>query len=578
VILITLAILLLALLFTGVGLLFPARLYQNNPGLDTLFASFWAGWAMVIGFLQLWNLVFPIQCVSFYLLIIASAAGWFFSRAGVKKHISSWNLRQVLLLAGVSLILALVLANHVMYVPYDFNVDHGLYHMQSVKWAKQYAIVPGLGNLHYRLAFNNSNFLYSAMLDWGILDGRSYYVSGTLLAYMLVLTCAAGLYQLFQTITLARLYSALMIPISVEYASSSTLAGYSPDVPVFILGVVLGGELINLYESTADANTYRRRACYITFLAAAGITVKLSFAVFGLLIVLAVLLLGVIRFKLPLKQHAVVWLEWAGGAAILAVPWLIRGAILSGYLLFPNPRLPLPVPWKIPTQFVEPIQPIITLWARTASKQIQYTGDLQWFLAWAKRTPFIVRQAFAFTLVITVVDLLLLLLLRRYKPQPPGGAAALYTISALSLGYWFVLAPNYRFSGAIFWTLLASAVLFGFQMLVAGKISDIPLRLAIAIVLATTLWLSPNHFSNNLSLKLLLAPPSEKILAENYQSSQYLRLGHTNSGLTVYLPPENECLDAPLPCAPASDFTKKLALFDPNDLQRGFYIQQEEVN
>lgn len=570
----TLVILLLVILFTGVGLLFPARLYQKNPRLDTLFASFWSGWAMVVGFLQLWHLVFPIRTAPFFLLSIASAAGWFSSRSSIKKQFSSWNPRQVLLLAGISLVPALILANHVMFVPFNFNVDHGLYHMQSVKWATQYPIVPGLGNLHFRLAFNNSNFLYSAMLDWGILEGRSYYISGTTLAYALGLACAASFFQLFHAVTLTRLYGALMIPVIVAYASSSNLAGYSPDAPVFILYIVLGSELINLYESVLDADTYRRRAIYITFLAAAGITVKLSFAVFGLFTVLAVFILGSIRYKFLIKQYTAGWLTAAGAAAILVIPWLIRGVILSGYLLFPNPRLPLPVPWKIPGEFVEPIQPIITLWARTASAQIEYTGDLQWFLAWFERTPFIVRQTFVFTLIITAIDLLLLILLQRSKIRPHWGAAALYASSALSLVYWFVLAPSYRFSGAAFWTLLVSAVLFGFHLLTKGEIANSPPRLAIAMVLIITLWLSPNQFSNNLSRRLLFVPQSEKVLADIYQSRQSLRLGETLSGLTVYLPPENSCLDAPLPCAPTSDFINSLALFDPNNVQRGFFIQR----
>lgn len=577
-ILTVLSILTLAILFTGVGLHFPARLYRNEPGLDTLLETFWIGWAMSIGFLQLWHLVLPVQAAAFIILFLISISGWLSSWSSVQEHVITWKPRQALLLAAAGMVPALILANHVMFVPYTSKVDHGLYHMQSVEWASRYAIVPGLGNLHHRLAFNNSNFLYAAVLDWGILDGRSYYVAGTLLTYVLALTCAAGFYRLFHAVTLSRLYWALMIPVLVENAGSNSLAGYSPDVPVFMLNIVLGGALIRLYESAWDLSNYRRRALYITFLAAAGVTVKLSFAAFGFLTILAVMILGIIRFPLPLRQHLRHWLAWASAGILLVVPWLARGVVLSGYLLFPNASLPLPVPWKMPAAFVEPIQPIITLWARTASANIEYTADLEWFLAWLNQTPFIVRQAFVFTLVIAAVDILLLVVLRHRAAQPHWGAAMLFGISALSLVYWFVLGPSYRFSGGIFWTLLVSAVLFGFRLLASGEMVQHPLRLACALVLILSLWLSPNHFSNNLSRRLLLAPPPEQTLAEAFHSQQTFQTRQTRSGLTVYLAPESLCLHAPLPCTPAPDFLESLALFDPDHLQRGFFVQQEAGN
>ena len=50
--------------------------------------------------------------------------------------------------------------------------DTGLYHAQSILWLKQFPVVPGLGNLHGRLAFNPMFFPISALFtidlnSWG---------------------------------------------------------------------------------------------------------------------------------------------------------------------------------------------------------------------------------------------------------------------------------------------------------------------------------------------------------------------------------------------------------------------------
>ena len=57
------------------------------------------------------------------------------------------------------------------------------YHVQAVKWAKAYPVVPGIANLHGPLAFNNSSFLYDAMVDSGWWEGRGYHVANAVLLH-----------------------------------------------------------------------------------------------------------------------------------------------------------------------------------------------------------------------------------------------------------------------------------------------------------------------------------------------------------------------------------------------------------
>src|SRR5688500_16524798 len=43
--------------------------------------------------------------------------------------------------------------------------DTGFYHAQAVRWINEYPAVPGLANLHGRLAFNSSWFVWGALWD-----------------------------------------------------------------------------------------------------------------------------------------------------------------------------------------------------------------------------------------------------------------------------------------------------------------------------------------------------------------------------------------------------------------------------
>jgi hypothetical protein len=47
--------------------------------------------------------------------------------------------------------------------------DTGLYHAQNIKWITNFKIVPGLGNLHGRFAFNNQSFLLEALFSLSFL-------------------------------------------------------------------------------------------------------------------------------------------------------------------------------------------------------------------------------------------------------------------------------------------------------------------------------------------------------------------------------------------------------------------------
>lgn len=576
-----LAILFLLLMFTGIGLLFPWNVYRQDRRFESLLLCFWVGWCIAITFLQVWHFFFPAGLGAFLIMLGISAVGWWQTRAVVAGMARAWNRPQALLLAGLAVIPCVMLANHVLFI--EPNSDYALYHLQTVKWFSTYAIVPGLGNVYSPLAFNCASFLYTAMIDSGLLEGRAYYVSNTLPAFVAILHSAAGLYGLTQRrpIRSADLFNALMVPVILLQASTAYVVAYSPDPVMFFLQIVIAGELLHLFDDPRDARRFQSRSNQMVLLAMAAICVKLSFAVFGVFILLVMAYVGVTRYHALPWRNPRMWLGWAGLACALLIPWLARSVVMSGYLAFPNTLIGFPVVWKIPAVLADAAQVVVKMWAVTVNGSIAYTGDITWFMQWWNLFPFFARQTFIFSLGLLALDVILLAALRARQKAPntqPAtdlGAAALVLIVAPSLVFWFLMGPSYRFSGALFWILFVAAVLFGFRLLVNTRLITRPELLAYSLVLVMSLWQSPNHFSNNLSRKMLFLAPTEQALAEQGQARASLRQRTTESGLVMNIPPEGDevCWDAPLPCTTAANFLPGLRLLEPGNLQKGFALE-----
>ncbi len=572
----TLGILLQVPFFVGLGLLFPWRPDRKRLTFERLLLTFFTGWGLAIGFLQLWHFFFKVDLLPLGLLVAGSLLGWALARAEVAAYFRSLPKKEAFWLAIVGLAPAVMIANHVMFsTP---QADFGLYHLQAVTWINSYAIVPGLGNLHHRLAFNNSNFLLAAALNTGFLSGQAYYLSNTVLAYVIVLLGGAGVYNTICSkdgLLYHDWYYALMLPFALWQTGTAYVVGFSPDFPGFVLQFVLGGELLRLFELELEADALQRQSLYIVLLVAVGLTVKLSSAGFGFLILLAILGLWIVRYKFPLRQAGRYWLSWAGVLAAWVVPWLVRNLILSGYLLYPSTIISFPFPWTMPDYLAAPISAGISSWARTRSDTIPYTANWSWFLQWSHDFVYEVKQGFVLCLGLMAAGAGWFVLFRKtivknWKTATTG-LAALAAISLASILYWFILAPDYRFSGAVFWTFLVSLILLGYDLVAAAGKVRLNSWGIVFLLLALTFWISPNHFSKDLSRQYILTPPSLAQVAAKARPADTLSSRTTDSGLVVYFPTVGpECWNFPLPCIPQNDYNPKLSLIVPGNLQAGF--------
>ncbi len=580
-IIITLGIIFQLFVFIGLGLLLPGSPVRRHLSLTNLLLCFFSGWGAAVAFLQIWHLFFKVNAIPLLCLLSAAGAGWYLFRRDFIPLLRSFSLKTTIWLLGLAALPALVLANHILFN--EPSVDLGLYHMQTIKWFQEFAIVPGLGNLHHRLAFNNASLLVAAVFDTDFLNLSSFYLINTTIVYATILLCGTALINLFRRAVkpnLSDYFYAFMLPVILWQSSTGYLAGYSPDFLIFSLEIVLIGELIRLFTNHMDPAEFKATGTFLIGLVAFGLTVKLSFAIFGVFVIAAILIRGATRYGLLHRDQVRIGLGWAGLLAVWLLPWLVRGVIFSGYPLFPSTIMALPFSWTMPEYLADPVQGVITRWARTRSNTIEFTGDWTWFSAWFSKFVYEAKWALLLSFAVLAANIVLALIFgknlkNRNNRNGGAGLIAASGISFAAILYWFIMAPDYRFSGAVIWIFLICQILLGLSLL--WRVGLLP-RFASGVVILIflfSLWLSPYQYSRNFSPARLIMPPSVEQAISRYRGDQTIHQQVTDSGLSVNLPAEGEgCWDAPLPCAPIKDFNARLGLIEPGNLQKGFYMQK----
>lgn len=563
-------------LFTGVGLVFPYKLLRAGRMVADLLGAFWVGLALAVGFLQVWHLFAPVGTLSLAILATISLAGWLLNRRAVWGWLRGMSAVRVVILSVLTALPLLVFSNQAMWGEVHF--DHGLYHLQMVKWIENFAIVPGLGNLHHRFAFNNSSFLFVAQINPWIFRGLAYYTASTLLCFAVVLRGLNALYHLVRKerpLAFSEVYQALLLPCALFYVVNSYFTGYSPDIFIFALQAVLAGELIEAFSKTETSSAeLPRLLTRIVLLSALAVTVKLSAAVFSAGMMLAALGVFLWRRKALDVKFLRLFGGWVGMGAALIGPWLVRSVILSGYLVYPSPLISFNVPWKIPLDMVAPIAPIIRQWAMYRSNTTPDVTYFEWLRTWSGQIPFAVKAG-SLGLVLLLLVVLGLRLRDRKQALEWKGPAAVFAISGAGLLYWFLAAPDFRFSGAVFWLLGISTLLVFYQQVLGLFPKFSPKLLVGLFMLVLLVGLRPD-FSRKIEPRYLVTPNLEYKIAARRVAKGTPPTQTTRSGLAVYMANDESqqaCWDEPLPCTRVKDFDPRLVLIDPLDMQKGFAVR-----
>lgn len=217
------------------------------------------------------------------------------------------------------------------------HVDTGLYHAQAIRWIEEYGVVCGLGNLHSRFAYNSAAFALCALYSMKWLFGESLHTVQGFLALVVAVQCA-GIFGIRRRSHL--LVSDFVRLGAIYYLTVLFGEMVSPASDYFamlLLFYVLIAWLDLMERKEGNVTPYALLSLLLVF----AVTVKVSAAVVLLLVLKPAIML--IRDR-KWKQIGL----YLGLGLGICIPWLIRGVLISGWLLYPFTFLDLfQVDWKI---------------------------------------------------------------------------------------------------------------------------------------------------------------------------------------------------------------------------------------
>lgn len=254
------------------------------------------------------------------------------------------------------------------------HYDTGLYHAQSIRWIEEYGVVPGLGNLHSRLAYNSAAFCLSALYSMAFLGGQSYHCCAGFLAFLLALVCMEafekGRSRKPKLSDFARLVGVYYLLIVFDEMISP-----ASDYFMVLLVLYMVIRWLDLLEK-------EEKSCFpyalLCVLGVVVLTMKLS----GALILLLVLKPAAMML---IEKRGKEIVKFLGLGILTAFPFLARNVLLSGWLVYPFTFIDLfSFDFKIPKDAAEYDAREIQVWGRGYSDVGRYDEPVTgWLPGWA---------------------------------------------------------------------------------------------------------------------------------------------------------------------------------------------------
>ncbi len=253
------------------------------------------------------------------------------------------------------------------------HYDTGLYHAQSIRWIEEYGVVKGLGNLHCRLAYNSASFALSALYSFAFLGGASYHATAGFLAFLVAVVCGelTGFVRRKRFIVsdFARVMGIYYLLVIFDEMISPA-SDYFMVLTTFYL-VIRWMDLLEEQEETIFP--YAMLCVLGVFL----LTVKFSAA-------LMILLTWKPAMALVRQKRWKETVMYLCLGIFTAAPFLIRNALLSGWLFYPLTGIDvLQADWKIPEGIAAYDAKEIQVWGRGYVDVMQYDKPIwEWLPTW----------------------------------------------------------------------------------------------------------------------------------------------------------------------------------------------------
>lgn len=358
--------------------------------------------------------------------------------------------------------------------------DAGLYHVPTISWLNQHSIVPGLGNLHFRLAFNQSYFHFVALLNIFPYWDHGYASANFIIFIWTLIFTYQFINSQNKDKTFIKVILALIF-IGILQDSIST----APDFTICLYEFNIFLILFKIYINNNDKREQNLQdIVYLLILATTCITIKISSIVYCI----ACVLLAIIHEYEFIKNNYKNLFYTLFLCFLILFISMLTGYILSGYPLYPSSiTLGLNPEWKIPLNNVKQEQDWIFSWARLPDALPKdVLGNWNWFTPWLENLSSKVWLPLSLGGVIIFICLCFSGLKRNYLNQQKS-LYLLYAPLIAALVFWFFTAPDVRFIGAIPGLLIFLSVFIFYKSIDLKKIYSSNFSKLIIIILSVLL-------------------------------------------------------------------------------------------
>ncbi|QHS60997.1 LIC_10190 family membrane protein [Chitinophaga agri] len=384
----------------------------------------------------------PAACLTLFIplaglahgIILAGAAGcYLFQRTAIHAQVAAYLTqaraagRGRQLFMGIACLYVLYLSSQ-----QSLSYDEGLYYAPFIKWMQHYKIVPGLANLHERFGFNSHWHVLAAIFNFSWLTGVSdNHINGVLY----LLTALYFLPRANDPKLLTLLKAGMLVMISMPQFCVYNTTSPAADMVIYYISCLL---IVVWFEHSIHHQSQLSADNSVFLLLAPVFLITIKVSCIPVLLLTAVLYWQVLQRR-QYTQLAALF----GVAAVIALPWVIRNVILTGYLLFP---VGLPdmfhKDWAVPMSVIRSTTKDIHIFAfYRVVDESRFVSEsfVQHYISWFKESVRIYDKLLILAAFVAVP----LVFFRR--KQLPAGTLPLFVFLLTGLAYWIFQAPDPRF-------------------------------------------------------------------------------------------------------------------------------------
>ena len=397
------------------------------------------GFMLTNVYAEILSIFLPVNMWAVYILVFITLVIAYMCKQDMAETVNISKAPKPAVIASVAVILLMAYGSSRGYMHYDTT----LYHASAIRWIEEYGVVPGLANLQSRYGYNSAEFAHNALYSFKWYTGRSLHCTTGFLA----MVSAHLLYdkELFtgrrtiQSVDFVRI--GLLYYLGVLFAQMvSPASDYVANLLIFDILILMLGRV---KDRTLPADHY----VLISLLAIYGITVKVSLAPMVL-----ICLIPFVYYIIKKDVRSILFCIVSG--LVIAMPYFIRGYILSGWILYPSTLIKLGNPdWQVPIGEAQYDAKEISMWGRgitdaTKWSEVTLTNWIpSWFAALDTVEKVLITAVITSTVVLVAIEIRLGLSKNRRGLQRYNILLELPIAWIMLLGVvtWFVGAPLVRY-------------------------------------------------------------------------------------------------------------------------------------